>query len=184
MSQSFEIQGQIHSIGDTMEFGNNGFKKREFVIKLTGAGENSAYPNHVALELLKDNCGIMDAYQLGDEIKAHFNLSGRLWAGNGKGEKCFTSLQAWRIESVNQNAQPAQPDYGQQAMPDYDNQSQAQAQYGSQPAAPGGYATPQHQAAPAMAPPMPKGPEPATGGYAQPQPANNNFGSFDDDIPF
>lgn len=124
MSQSFEIQGEIHSIGETTEYGNNGFKKREFVIKLTGPGENSTYPNHVALELLKDNCALMDSYHLGDEIIAHFNLSGRLWAGNGKGEKCFTSLQAWRIQPAANASQPAHmPEYANQAMPDYENQS-------------------------------------------------------------
>ena len=100
MSQSFEVQGLIHSIGDTTEYGNNGFTKREFVIKLTGANENSSYPNHIALELIKDKCALMDKYKVGDEIQAHFNLSGRLWAGNGQGEKCFTSLQAWRIASA------------------------------------------------------------------------------------
>ncbi len=98
MSKSFEVQGQVHSIGDTTEYGNNGFTKREFVIKLTGEGENSAYPNHVALELIKDKCALMDSYKLGDEIKVQFNLSGRLWSGGDKPEKCFTSLQAWRIE--------------------------------------------------------------------------------------
>ncbi|WP_101758669.1 DUF3127 domain-containing protein [Oceanicoccus sp. KOV_DT_Chl] len=98
MSKSFEVQGQIHSIGATTEYGQNGFTKREFVIKLTGEGENDRYPNYIALELIKDKCALMDAYKIGDEITAHFNFSGRLWAGNGQGEKCFTSLQAWRIE--------------------------------------------------------------------------------------
>ena len=50
MSQSFEVQGIIHSIGNTTEYGNNGFTKREFVIKLTGENENPTYPNHIALE--------------------------------------------------------------------------------------------------------------------------------------
>ena len=100
MSKSFEVQGVIHSIGETQSFGQNGFTKREFVIKVTGEGENPAYPNYLALELLKDKCALMDQYQLGQEIIAHFNLSGRLWAAQGKPEKCFTSLQAWRIESV------------------------------------------------------------------------------------
>ncbi|MFT7410098.1 MAG: hypothetical protein ACI9EX_000682 [Oleispira sp.] len=99
MSKSFEVQGVIHSIGETQAFGQNGFTKREFVIKLSGEGENPAYPSYVALELLKDKCALMDQYQLGQEIIAHFNLSGRLWAAQGKPEKCFTSLQAWRIES-------------------------------------------------------------------------------------
>ena len=107
MSKSFEIEGLIHSIGDTTEYGQNGFTKREFVIKLTGEGENSAYPNHVALELIKDKCALMDAYKIGDEIKAQFNLSGRLWSGGGKPEKCFTSLQAWKIESAGGSATQA-----------------------------------------------------------------------------
>jgi hypothetical protein len=99
MSKSFETQGTIHSIGETQTFGQNGFTKREFVIKVTGEGENPAYPNYLALELTKDKCALIDQYQLGQEIIAHFNLSGRLWAAQGKPEKCFTSLQAWRIES-------------------------------------------------------------------------------------
>ena len=97
MSQSYEAQGIIHSIGDTTEYGQNGFTKREFVIKLSGENENPAYPNHIALELIRDKCALRDQYNIGDEIEVHFNLSGRLWSGGGKGEKCFTSLQAWRV---------------------------------------------------------------------------------------
>ena len=104
MSQSYEAKGLVHSIGATTEYGANGFTKREFVIKLTGDGENSQYPNYVALELIKDKCAMMDQYSIGDEVIAHFNLSGRLWAGNGKGEKCFTSLQAWRVEGASAQA--------------------------------------------------------------------------------
>ena len=120
MSKSFEIQGLIHSIGATTEYGNNGFTKREFVIKLTGEGENSQYPNYVALELIKDKCALMDHYQIGDEIKAMFNLSGRLWSAPGKPEKCFTSLQAWKIDLANGNA--GNPGHGfDQTPPPYDS---------------------------------------------------------------
>ena len=127
MAQSFEIQGIIHSIGDTNSYGNNGFQKREFVIKLSGPGENSTHPNHIALEVVKDNCALMDAYNLGDEVIVHFNLSGRLWSGNGKGEKCFTSLQAWRVQPATQANRTAattpayaNPSYDEQMMPNYD----------------------------------------------------------------
>ena len=82
MSKSFEAQGTIHSIGATTEYGQNGFTKREFVIQLTGEGENPAYPNYVALELIKDKCALVDQYQIGDEINVHFNLNGRLWAAD------------------------------------------------------------------------------------------------------
>lgn len=123
MSKSFEIQGQIHSIGATTEYGNNGFTKREFVIKLTGEGENDRYPNYVALELIKDNCALMDGYNIGDEISAQFNLSGRLWSANGKPEKCFTSLQAWKVDA--HNASAGMDAYDQTPPPAYE-QHQAQ----------------------------------------------------------
>lgn len=111
MSKSFEVQGLIHSIGETTEYGNNGFTKREFVIKLNGEGENSMYPNHVALELIKDKCALLDSYRIGDEITAQFNLSGRLWSGGGKPEKCFTSLQAWKVDPVTDNSSASEPSY-------------------------------------------------------------------------
>ncbi len=76
MSQSYDTQGTIHSIGETKEFGQNGFQKREFVILLTGEGENSAYPNYVAFQLLKDKCALLDQYQVGNELKVAFNLGG------------------------------------------------------------------------------------------------------------
>ena len=110
MSKSYEVQGVLHSIGDTTEYGNNGFTKREFVMKLSGEDENPRYPNYVAMELIKDNCAMMDNYSVGDEVQAQFNLSGRLWSGNGQGEKCFTSLQAWRISSPSGTSQPSTRD--------------------------------------------------------------------------
>lgn len=104
MSKSYEVQGLIHSLGETKEFGSNGFTKREFVLKLTGDEENSSYPNYIALELIKDKCAMIDAYSIGDEITVHLNLSGRLWSSAGQPERCFTSLQAWRIERAGAGA--------------------------------------------------------------------------------
>ena len=122
MSRSFEAQGIIHSIDQTREYGQNGFTKREFVIKLTGEGEKPEYPNYVALEFLKDRCALLDNYQVGNEVKVTFNLSGRLWSAPGKPEKCFTSLQAWRIESAAGDAATGGGFDGfVQNMPDYDN---------------------------------------------------------------
>ena len=113
MSQNYEAQGKIHSIGATTEYGNNGFTKREFVLKLTGENESPAYPNYIALELIKDKCALIDGYSVGDELKVQFNLSGRLWQSGDKPEKCFTSLQCWRISpatnEVSTNSANSQP---------------------------------------------------------------------------
>lgn len=126
MSQSFEIQGVIHSIDQTREYGNNGFTKREFVVKLTGEGEKPEYPNYVALEFLKDKCALLDSYQVGSEVKVTFNLSGRLWNPPGKPEKCFTSLQAWRIESLEggSNFPPYSQFDSSNDFPDYEGDNQ------------------------------------------------------------
>jgi len=107
MAKNFETQGIIHSIGATAEFGSNGFTKREFVIKVTGEGENPTYPNYAAFELIKDKCALMDEYKQGEEIKVQFNITGRLWSGNGKPEKCFTTLQAWKVDSLKGSATPS-----------------------------------------------------------------------------
>jgi hypothetical protein len=121
MSNSLEAQGVIHSIGQTTEYGSNGFIKREFVIKLTGEHENADYPNYVMFELIKDKCAIMDTYQPQMPIKVLFNLQGRLWQPDGKPEKCFNALQAWKVENLSapqqqapQQAPQQQPQQGMQ----------------------------------------------------------------------
>ena len=117
MSQSFEVTGKIHSVGQTAEYGKNNFKKREFVLLVTGPDEKPEWPNHLQLELIKDKCESIDAFTMGQEIKVSFNLSGRLWDG-GKGEKCFNSLQAWRIEATG-SATPA-PSTPAPVIPEFD----------------------------------------------------------------
>ncbi len=120
MGKNFEAQGEIYRIGDTQSFGQNGFTKREFVLKLSGEGENPDYPNYVAFELIKDKCALMDSYQVGDELKVHFSLNGRLWSAPGKPERCFTSLQAWRIEALSGSDASSASDASMQASGSFD----------------------------------------------------------------
>lgn len=115
MSNSLTAQGTIHSIGLTTEYGQNGFTKREFVILLSGENENPEYPNYVAFELIKDKCALLDQYQLGMQVKIGFNLQGRLWQGEGKPEKCFNALQAWKVENAGAPQQQQSPQQYQQA---------------------------------------------------------------------
>ncbi|NKF50719.1 DUF3127 domain-containing protein [Shewanella sp. WXL01] len=120
MSKSYEMTGIIHSMGETTTYGNNGFTKREFVLKATGPDENSAYPNYIALELIKDNCSLLDQFNIGDELQVMFNLTGRLWQPAGKPERCFNALQVWKLSA----AQPSQTAQSQPSEPDY-NYNQA-----------------------------------------------------------
>lgn len=116
MSQSYDTQGTIHSIGETTEYGKNGFTKREVVLLLTSEGENPKYPQYIQFELIKDKCALLDQFQIGNEIKATFNLSGRLHNGDN-GEKCYVSLQAWKMELLNIGQQQAPPPHDEYAQP-------------------------------------------------------------------
>jgi hypothetical protein len=70
------------------------FRKREFVL----TDNSSQYPQHISFQLTQDKCSLLDQYNVGDEIKVHFNLRGREWT-SPKGEiKYFNTLEAWRIE--------------------------------------------------------------------------------------
>jgi len=76
------------------------FKKREFVL----TDNSSQYPQHISFQLTQDKCGLIDAIAVGSTIKVHYNLRGREWT-SPKGEvKYFNTIEAWRIEVV-QNLQ-------------------------------------------------------------------------------
>lgn len=107
-----EAQGDIYSIDETRSYGQSGFTKREFIIKLTGEGQNPSYPNYIPFEFIRDKCALLDAFQVGDAVKVSFNLNGRLWAPPGKPEKCFVNLQAWRIEKLGASSSLDQDPWG------------------------------------------------------------------------
>lgn len=88
-----DITGIIKRIGDAEQVSDK-FKKREFVL----TDNSSQYPQHISFQLTQDKCDLLDKYQVGSEIKVHFNLRGREWT-SPKGEvKYFNTLEAWRIE--------------------------------------------------------------------------------------
>lgn len=77
------------------------FRKRDIVI----TDNSSQYPQHITLQLTQDKCGLIDAYNPGDEIRVFFNLRGREWNDPKTNQmKYFNTIEAWKIEGVNANA--------------------------------------------------------------------------------
>ena len=91
-----QINGTIKVINDTQTISDK-FSKREFVLTTEA---NTPYPQHVSMEFTQDKCGLLDKYQVGQEVSVDFNLKGREWNGP-QGTKYFNTLQAWKIEAVN-----------------------------------------------------------------------------------
>ena len=90
-----EVTGSIKVLGDTQEFGSNGFKKRECVVTTA-----EQYPQVIMVEFVQNNTASLDAYKVGDNVTIQINIRGREWT-NPQGEvKYFNSLQGWRIEKA------------------------------------------------------------------------------------
>jgi hypothetical protein len=100
-----EIIGKITKIKEAQTFGASGFRKRELVITT-----NEQYPQPLMVEFVQDKCDLLNAYQVGQDVKVSINLRGREWI-NPQGEAVyFNSIQGWRIEAAQaEGAQGAKP---------------------------------------------------------------------------
>lgn len=91
----FTLTGTIHSIGETLSFGSNGFTKRDIVILEDG----TKFPNPVKFTLKKDNCALADNFREGDKVTVTASISGREWENKNKGiVQYFVDLDAYKIE--------------------------------------------------------------------------------------
>lgn len=94
-----EVQGRIKMIDETKTYGNNGFRKREMVVTT-----EEQYPQHILVEFVQDKCDMLNNFSVGQMVKVSINLRGREWV-NPQGEtKYFNSIQGWRVESLQPEA--------------------------------------------------------------------------------
>lgn len=96
-----EITGKITKIKEAQTFGASGFRKRELVVTT-----NEQYPQPLMVEFVQDKCDLLNAYQVGQDVKVSINLRGREWI-NPQGEAVyFNSIQGWRIEAAQSEGAP------------------------------------------------------------------------------
>jgi hypothetical protein len=97
-----DVTGQLKVKNDTQKVSDK-FQKRDFVL---ATDLSTPYPQFVTFQVTQDKCAVLDEYNVGDEIKVHFNLRGREWNG-ADGVKYFNTLEAWRIERVSAASTPS-----------------------------------------------------------------------------
>lgn len=102
-----ELTGTIKAIGQTQQVNDN-FSKREFVIEV----KNGSYTDLVALQFVKDRTNKLDGYNIGDNIRVHFNIQSKEYNG-----RYFTNLTAWGIAKEQQEAQPTKQPQDDQPLP-------------------------------------------------------------------
>lgn len=94
---AFEITGKLIEKFETQNVSDK-FKKREFVIEYQD-NPNLSFSEMLKFQLTQDRCGLIDTYEIGQEIKVGFNLKGRRWEKEGN-VNYFTNLEAWKIEAA------------------------------------------------------------------------------------
>jgi hypothetical protein len=87
-----EVKGKVKMIGDTIEIGSNGFKKREIVVTTS-----DQYPQHILVEFVQDKCDLLNSFNIGNDVSISINLRGREWVDNDGKSKYFNSVQGWKI---------------------------------------------------------------------------------------
>ena len=92
------ISGKIKLIGETKEYGANGFRKRELVVTT-----QEQYPQNILVEFVQDRCEILNSYQVGELVKIDINIRGREWTNKDNEAKYFNSIQGWRIEKIEES---------------------------------------------------------------------------------
>lgn len=115
----FDVSGKLVAKFDTVQRTET-FRTREFVIETNEDINGRIITNYIKFQSVQDRTALVDRFNIGDEVKVHFNIKGSRWEKNGQ-VNYITNLDAWRIESVSMQgaAKPAaQPSGFSPAAPD------------------------------------------------------------------
>ncbi len=136
-----QIVGKIHEIHETVNRTET-FQVREFVLEVSSA--TSQYMDYVLFQLTNQRTGLIDMYQVGQQVVVDFDIQGRKWRNPEGKDVYFNRLNVWRLSPY--TGQPMAAGYGQQPMaqPMYGQQPMSQPGYG-QPMGQPGYGQPQGQ---------------------------------------
>jgi hypothetical protein len=92
-----QFEGVVSMIGETRKVSEK-FSCRDIWVR----DDSTQYPQTVCFQFSQDRCDLIDQYKEGESVKVSFNLRGRIWTGNDGIDKCFNTLDAWRIERLEQ----------------------------------------------------------------------------------
>lgn len=95
---AFDVTGKLIAKFEVVQRTEN-FRTREFVIEVSENIGSRIITNYIKFQSVQDRTELVDAHNLGDSIKVHFNIRGTKWEKNGQ-TNYITNLDAWRIEKV------------------------------------------------------------------------------------
>ena len=98
MTNRYEATGAIRAIMQTQQV-TDSFRKREFALEI----EDGRYSQTVKFQLVQDKTELLDEFDVGAQVKVHFNLRGREYTRKSDGATDYwTNLECWRIEKADE----------------------------------------------------------------------------------
>jgi hypothetical protein len=96
MTNRYEATGAIRAIMETQQV-TDSFRKREFALEI----EDGRYSQTVKFQLVQDKTELLDEFDVGAQVRVHFNLRGREYTRRSDGATDYwTNLECWRIEKT------------------------------------------------------------------------------------
>jgi len=105
---SYEIQGKIIIIEDTVQVSDK-FKKRQFVIEKEENGGGNVWVDTIKFQAVQDKCNLLDPLSIGDTVDISFNIKGNKWEKNDK-ISYFNNLDAWKVLKAEGSTAPEEGD--------------------------------------------------------------------------
>lgn len=96
----FELIGELQEIFNLQSISDK-FTKREFLLKC----KDGDYEQTVLLQLVNNNCGLLDNFSIGDTLRVNFNIRSNSWTKEGV-TRYIISLTARKIEGLETSVNP------------------------------------------------------------------------------
>lgn len=94
----FDVTGKLVAKFDTVQRTET-FRTREFVVETTEDINGRTINNYIKFQSVQDRTSLVDRFNIGDNIRVHFNIKGSKWEKNGN-TNYITNLDAWRLEQA------------------------------------------------------------------------------------
>ena len=113
MSKGYQAEGTLRAILDTEQV-NDSFRKREFAVEI----EDGKFPQTIKFQTVQDKTELLDAFDVGQQVRVHFDLRGREFTRKRDGTTdWWVNLDCWRLEALD-GASAASPDAASQPAED------------------------------------------------------------------
>ena len=96
---TYRARGKIIEVWDTQQKSEK-FRKREFVLEVSTSSERGTYIEYLKLQMVQNNCDLLDGIYKGDLVSIEWNPMGRRWKDKDSKWVYFTNLEATDITVV------------------------------------------------------------------------------------